>query len=473
MDAGRKRLVRAGIPVFAYPDLAARTWNALGRHRDLITALYETPVPAEDDGRLAPDREAARGIIARSLAEERLDLSDQDALLLMQAYRLPAAMPAIATTHDEAIAHATHSGYPVEVQLWPVASAAMAAAACRFIVEDDNSLRTAFHAIRDISHSLRGSSAFAGVAVRPAAPARGARRIAIAFAIDEQLGQIIGIEEYGAASARVGWTCGLPPLSGTLAHHMLIRAGIGDDVSEPAGSSLMEQLLMGFSRLVVEQLRVKSVVLDVLVSQRGEPVILAARVALHERALIAEQLPRPAIRPYPLEYRSQDTLADGTVIDLRPIVPADEPALALMHRELSEGSVHNRYFADLPLRQRIAHPRLARICHADYARQIALIVEQRIPGVGNEMIGIGRLNRVRDAHDAELALLVADRWQRRGIGGRLLVALISVARREGIRRIVADFLADNHAMRHLCERNGFDIHHGTDDQLAHASLTLG
>lgn len=472
MDAGRKRLVRAGIPVFAYPDLAARAWNALGRHRDLIIALYETPVPAEDEGRLAPDRDAARTIIARSVAEDRLDLSDQDALLLMQTYRLPAAIPAIATTHDEAIAQAAQNGYPVEVESWPVASAAMAAAATRFIVEDDESLRTAFHAIRDLSQALRGSQAFAGVAVRPAAPARGARRLAVALAVDAHLGQVIGIEEFVAASGRVGWTCGLPPLTGTLARHLLIRAGIGDAVSAVAGSSPLERLLVGFSRLVIEQRRVKSAELDVLVTHGGEPVILKARIALHGRELIDDQLPRSVIRPYPVEYRSQDTLADGTVIELRPIVPADEPALSLMHRELSEGSVHHRYFADLPLKQRIAHPRLARICHADYARQIALIVEQSIPGVGKEMIAVGRLNRVRDAHDAELALLVADRWQRRGIGERLLLALIAVARSEGISRIVAEFLADNHGMRHLCMRKGFDIHHGSDDQRAHASLTL-
>ena len=283
MDGGRKRLVRAGIPVFAYPDLAARAWTALGRHGDLITALYETPVPAEDDGRLAPDREAAKAIITRNLAEDRLDLSDQDGLLLMQAYRLPAVIPAIATTHDEAIAHATHSGYPVEVESWPVASAAMVAAACRFIVEDDDSLRTAFHAIRDMSQSLRGSQAFVGVAVRPAAPTRGARRLAIAMAIDAHLGQIIGIEEYVAASGPVGWTCGLPPLTGTLARQQLIRAGIGDDAGEVAGSSPVERMLVGFSRMAIDQRRVKSAELDVLLTSRNEPAIIAARIVLYGR----------------------------------------------------------------------------------------------------------------------------------------------------------------------------------------------
>lgn len=473
MDAGRKKLVRAGIPVFAYPDLAARAWNALGRHRDLVTALYDTPVPDEDDGRLAPDREAARAIIARSLADDRLELSDQDALLLAQAYRLPAALPAVAITHDEALALAALNGYPVEVESWPVASPAMAVSACRFVVDDDDSLRCAFHAIREMNQALRGAQAFSGVAIRPATPAHGARRLAIALDIDAHLGQVIGIEEYVAASGRIGWTCGLLPLTGTLARQLLIRAGIADDAGEVAGSPPVERMLVGFSRLAIEQRRVKSAELDVLITRRGDAVILGARIVLNGRELIDEQLPRPVIRPYPAEYRSQDTLADGTVIALRPIVPADEPALALMHRELSDNSVKNRYFSDLPLKQRIAHPRLARICHADYARQIALVVERPIPGIGNEMLGVGRLNRVRVAHaEAELALLVTDRWQRHGIGERLLLALLDVARREGIRYIVADFLADNHGMRHLCERNGFVIHHGSDEQLARAKLTL-
>jgi acetyltransferase len=72
---------------------------------------------------------------------------------------------------------------------------------------------------------------------------------------------------------------------------------------------------------------------------------------------------------------------------------------------------------------------------------------------------LGRLSRerIRGGTDAEFSLLVADQWQGRGVGSRLLEHLIEVARREGITRIYADVSEANLRMRRLCARLGFAL----------------
>ena len=77
-------------------------------------------------------------------------------------------------------------------------------------------------------------------------------------------------------------------------------------------------------------------------------------------------------------------------------------------------------------------------------------------------IDVGRLNRSHVGGDAEFALLVADAWQGRGRGSRMLAALIGVARAEKITRISGTILPENHAMLHLCRDAGFQVHGGGD-----------
>jgi acetyltransferase len=72
-------------------------------------------------------------------------------------------------------------------------------------------------------------------------------------------------------------------------------------------------------------------------------------VLLHDASLHPDQLPKPAIRPYPSQYVSQFTMKDGPEVTLRPIRPEDEPLMSKFHGTLSERSVYMRYFSSLSL----------------------------------------------------------------------------------------------------------------------------
>jgi acetyltransferase len=146
--------------------------------------------------------------------------------------------------------------------------------------------------------------------------------------------------------------------------------------------------------------------------------------------------------------------------------------LIRLHQALSERTVYLRYFQPLKLSQRTAHERLTRICFIDYDREMALVVEHKGPDGGPEIIAIGRLSRLRGKDEAEMAVLVDDRFQHLGLGTLLYRRLIEVARDEHLTRVVSTILAENHEMQAICRKLGFQLKTDLDDGTVEAVLTL-
>lgn len=128
----------------------------------------------------------------------------------------------------------------------------------------------------------------------------------------------------------------------------------------------------------------------------------------------------PATPGTPGALSGEVTLPDGTGLRVRPIRPDDEPRLARFHAGLSDRSVYQRYFRPIPLAQRVRHARLSRLCFADFRTEIPLVVVRDAGGGDEEILAVGRLHRDAGRPEAEFALVVADAWQRRGVGERLL-----------------------------------------------------
>jgi acetyltransferase len=231
----------------------------------------------------------------------------------------------------------------------------------------------------------------------------------------------------------------------------------------PVNLAALEELLVRFSQLVVEQKWIAEIDINPLLASPERLLALDARVALHGREVHADQLPRPAIRPYPNQYVAPWKLKDGTPVIIRPIRPEDEPLMVHFHETLSEESVYHRYFSQLKIDQRIAHERLTRICFNDYDREIALVAEFKNPETGRRAIlGVGRLSKARFLNEAEFALLISDSCQRQGLGSELLRRLIRIGSDEKLDRISAVILNDNHAMLHVSRKAGFKVQRDAD-----------
>jgi acetyltransferase len=477
VEEGAETLRRAGIPTFAYPDTAVEMFNYLWRSSEDLKGLYETP-SLPDDADQAMDRSEASRIIAAARDEGRTLLTEVESKGVLAAYGIPITQTHVARTADEAVEAAASIGYPVVVKLHShTITHKTDVGGVQLNLVDEGAVRHAFTDIEAAVTAARGAEHFEGVTVQPMINYTGYELI-IGSSIDPQVGPVL---LFGMGGQLVELfrdrSLGLPPLNTTLARRMIERTTIagafgGIRGRRPIDTEALEQLLVRFSLLVVEQRWIKEVDINPLLASPERLIALDARVVLHDPATAKADLPRLAIRPYPRQYVAPYTSRDGTEFVIRPIRPEDEPAMVRFHAELTEATVYSRYFELLGLSERTAHERLTRVCFNDYDREIALVAEHGEADGSRRIAAVGRLSKEHAVPEAEFSLLVGDRWQRQGLGTELLRRLVEVARAEGVERVWADMLAGNSGMRRTARAAGFTITEELGDPTVRAELHL-
>ena len=478
--AGEEILNRANIPTFPYPDTAARAFNYMWRYTYNLNGLYETPALPEDSADWVPDRKRTEQLIQKTRQEGRTILSEFDSKELLSAYGIPVARTIIARTETEAVQAADTIGYPVVLKLYSetithktdVGGVQLNLCGC------DN-VKHAFAAIRKSVTEKAGAQHFQGVTVQPMIQSKDAYELIIGSSLDPQFGPVL---LFGTGGQLVevfkDRALALPPLNTTLArrlmeHTKIYKALQGVRGRKPVDLPALEILLVRFSALVAEQRSIKEIDINPLLASPDGMMALDARIVVHGPDVREEDIPKTAIRPYPARYVSPWTLKDGTHITIRPIRPEDEPAMVHFHETLSERSVYYRYFHLMNLEQRTTHERLTRICFIDYDREMALVAERRNPANGeSEILGVGRMSKVFGVNEGEVAVLVSDAWQGRGLGKELLSRLLIVGADEKLDRLTADILPDNRDVQRLCEKLGFSLKHSLDDEVVRAEFKL-
>jgi acetyltransferase len=181
----------------------------------------------------------------------------------------------------------------------------------------------------------------------------------------------------------------------------------------------------------------------------------------------------PVIQTNPSRDVGSWIMKDGTQVTIRPIRADDEPLMVKFHATLSDRTVYMRYFTSLSLARRTAHERLVRICYTDRGREIVLVAEHEGSETGErDILGVGRLNKLKTEGEAEIAVLVSDEHQHKGLGTELLQRLIGVARDLGVSRIVAEMLRDNIAIQSIFRMLGFRLRLLCDPASVQAFLDL-
>jgi RimJ/RimL family protein N-acetyltransferase len=148
---------------------------------------------------------------------------------------------------------------------------------------------------------------------------------------------------------------------------------------------------------------------------------------------------------YPRELMRTVVLKDGSSARIRPIRPDDEPRLVDLYERLSRHTAYQRFFTVL---RRLPNDWYHFFANVDYVRRLALVAERETVA-GTQLIGVGRYEPSEEPDVAEVAFVVEDGWQGRGLGAVLLEAVLRAADARGIRRFRAYVLADNHRMLRL------------------------
>jgi acetyltransferase len=473
---GEAILNKAKIPAFPYPDTAARVFTFMAHYSENLRLLYETPMPVREGGEL--NRECAESIIKTAREAGRTILTEYESKQLLSCYGIPTVETQIAVSEEGAVKAAEEIGYPVVLKLHSeTITHKTDVGGVLLNLADAEAVRKAFASIKASVTEKAGAEHFLGVTVQPMAKIDGYELI-LGSSIDPQFGPVL-LFGLGGQLVEVfkDRSLGLPPLTTARARRMMERTKIytalkGVRGRDPVDLAGLERLLVRFADLITEQRWIKELDINPLIASPEKLLALDARVVLYDKDTKEEQLPKLAIRPYPIQYVGAWTAKDKAKVTIRPIMPEDEALLVKFHQILSDRTVYMRYLQPIMLQERVMHERLARICHTDYDREIALVGECVDEAGEQNIMGIVRLSKLHGTTEARLSILIGDPYQGIGLGGELIRRAVEIAREEKLSRLSSILTVDNQVMQHIFEKLGFKIQPSEDEKLAIATFDL-
>ncbi|MEU4252041.1 GNAT family N-acetyltransferase [Amycolatopsis sp. NPDC026612] len=167
---------------------------------------------------------------------------------------------------------------------------------------------------------------------------------------------------------------------------------------------------------------------------------------------------------YPRDWEADVVLSDGGTVHLRPIVPTDADGLVAFHAKLSERTRYFRYFGAYP---RIPEKDLKRFSTVDHHDRVAFAAF-----LGDDIVAVGRYERLGDGPSAEVAFVVSDAHQGRGLGSILLEHLAAAASECGLGRFVAEVLAENAAMVRVFRDAGYQVSREFEEGVLHLEFDI-
>ncbi|WP_166353957.1 GNAT family N-acetyltransferase [Phytoactinopolyspora limicola] len=166
---------------------------------------------------------------------------------------------------------------------------------------------------------------------------------------------------------------------------------------------------------------------------------------------------------YPDHWEADVVLSDGATAHVRPIREDDADRLVDFYARVSDESKYYRFFAPYP---RLSERDVDHFTRVDHVQRVALVVL-----VGDEMIAVGRFDRIR-AGEAEVSFLVEDDHQGRGVATVLLEHLAQAARERGLHRFVADVLPTNRKMITVFAEAGYRVDDHFEDGVVHVEFEI-
>ena len=168
----------------------------------------------------------------------------------------------------------------------------------------------------------------------------------------------------------------------------------------------------------------------------------------------------------PSDLRTRYLLPDGTEIHFRPVHPTDEPRMRDLFYQLSRQSIYYRFMS---LMRWVPSEQIQDFVYVDH-RTVVPIVGTLPEAHGEEIIALGGYYGAPDTDRAEVAFVVADAWQNRGIGTFMLRWLVSIAERNGIPGFTAEVLAENKAMQAVFLHSGLQVSSRLEEGVYHFEL---
>ncbi|MGA2785604.1 MAG: bifunctional acetate--CoA ligase family protein/GNAT family N-acetyltransferase, partial [Candidatus Bathyarchaeia archaeon] len=466
------------IPTYSTPEEAMKTYMYMYRYRRNLDLLYETPQQLSID--ISPPKNYLKIIIQKTKESGRTALTQADVDRFLDAYEIPRVKGKLARDADQAVMIASELGYPVVIKIASedILHKTDVGGVVTSIMNSDT-LKEQYKLLLERMKQAKPEAKIDGIYVQKMLK-KADYELILGSKKDRDFGAVI---LFGSGGIGVelfkDFSVGLPPLNQSLARRIVEETRIYRALSKglrnkpPIDMRSLEEIMVRFSNMIVDLPEISEMDINPLAVSDGKLWALDARIIIDPTIKLRRSEPYPhlVMMPYPTKYVIPWRLREGTEVILRPIRPEDEPMELDFIKGLSTETSRFRFFQiikDLP------HDALVRFCNIDYDREMAFIAEttdtdnnqapQRIE------IGVSRLILDPNRRRGEFAVVIADKYQGKGLGTKLVDMLIEVARDKGVEAIYGVVMSGNMAMIRLCEKLGFVIRREQDNVIAELKL---
>ena len=464
MEAANTIFAQHHMPSYPNPESSVEAFAYLASYYHNQQLLMQVPGPLKT--RSEPDVEGARLIIDSVLAENRRVLSIAESKARLHAFAIPVTPSIECHTANEALVAAESMSFPVAMKINSHDITHKSdVGGVRLNISNAHAVRSAYQELIENVHTKHPDAIIAGVTIESMhSPAHG-RELLVGVIRDPVFGPAI---TFGAGGTQVeilrDRAIALPPLNTLLIEKMISQTHTAHllDAFRNMPAVNMEalvQVLRRVSEMVCELPEIIELDINPLIADENGVMALDARIVVEHRQPSLDPYAHMAIHPYPTHLVSLWQLADGTNIKIRPIRPEDASIERSFVHELSPKSKYFRFMQSL---NELTQQMLVRFTQLDYSRELALIAVLEEHEVETEL-GVARYMMNPDGDSCEFALVVADKWQNKGIGSHLMSSLIDAARQRGLETMKGEILTNNDNMLKLTAKLGFSIHASPDD----------
>lgn len=467
----------AAIPTFRTPEAAVGAFGNIATFYQNQRLLQQTPPPLSTLGK--PDIDGARLIIESVLAERRKVLTEVESKTLLSCFHIPVTQTILARNANEAMMISAQLGFPVALKIdSPDISHKSDVQGVALNIMNATSARDNYNDMVERVRSILPQAQINGVTVQKMAHARRGREIYVGLVTDDPFGPVI---VFGAGGTMIELlndrAMELPPLNQFLARRLIDRSRVSETLGEWRGASAvdmdaLEQVLLRVSEMVCELPHLREMDINPIIVDESGAVAVDARIVIDSAPQAssgrASDYHHLSILPYPARYEKTLPLRGGGEYTIRPIHPDDATMLKKLVSELSPQS---RYFRFVSSMAELPPAMLARFTLIDYDREMALVavIKERTADAEGEIteteriVGVSRYVTNPDQSSCEFALVVADDFNGKGLGSRLMESIMDVAREKGLSEIEGLVLANNTGMLKLMRGLGYQVKSYPDD----------
>ncbi|MET3105838.1 acetyltransferase [Oxalobacteraceae bacterium GrIS 2.11] len=467
VEGGRRILKNAAIPTFRTPEAAVDAFNNIATFHQNQQLLRQVPSSLSELAK--PDIEGARILIETILAERRNVLTEMESKALLSSFHIPVTRTILTRSASEAILVANQLGYPVALKVDSadiVHKSEVGGVALN--IQNAAGVRDAWLDLTAKVGRLRPDAKINGVTVQNMSGKPDGRELYIGVKTDQQFGPAI---VFGAGGTMIELIADraieLPPLNQFLAHQLVDRVRSSETLgawrgAPPADREALERILLRVSEMVCALPQLHEMDINPVIIDATGALVVDARIVVEPAPVGSLNYQHLAILPYPSDRESEWPMRNGSLYKIRPLHPHDAQMLQTLVRGLSQES---RYFRFVSWMRELPERMLARFTLIDYDREMAMVAvfPERTPDpLGGfteteRIIGVSRYVTNPDKSTCEFSLLVADEFSGQGLGTRLMLAIIDVARSKGLGSIEGLVLTKNTAMLKLMKSLDFQV----------------